>query len=139
MASIGPILLARGNVVRIVGGQGTRVLATGGALWVSEEGSPEDHVLTPGETVTLRHAGKGLVLALHPARAYLEIPQGVVPPRVVEVASADGVPGRRIRGNAGTPAEWLAHGFRACVAWIGWALGSGAAQRGFTRSSARRA
>ncbi len=85
-----PISLQRGNVVRILRGQGTRVMAARGMLWVSEEGSPTDYVLMPGDTVTLQHAGKALVLAVSAARAFLETPHGVAPPRVVEIAPADG-------------------------------------------------
>jgi Protein of unknown function (DUF2917) len=138
MAAIGPISLLRGNVVRILRGQGTRVMAARGALWVSEEGSPMDYVLMPGDAVTLQHGGKALVQAVSAARAFLETPHGVAPPRVVEIAPADGMTGRRIRGHAG-PAQWIVRAAREVIAWIDSALGFARGARVVTRSPVRRA
>ena len=42
-----PVALDRGNVLRIKNGRGTRVHATDGVLWITEENSPDDHVLLP--------------------------------------------------------------------------------------------
>jgi hypothetical protein len=65
-------------------------------LWLSEEGSLDDRVLLRGDSVTLERAGKSLLFAVHPSRVIVEVPDGVPPPRAVEVAFADGQPGRRI-------------------------------------------
>ena len=61
MESIIPIRLAPGNVVRIVRGRGARLTARRGALWISEEGSLDDHVLMPGDSLTLELASSGNV------------------------------------------------------------------------------
>ena len=101
MRSVVPVPLDRNQVLRIYGGKGTRVAATSGTLWLSEEGSLVDHVLNPGDAVTLTAAGKALALAVRPSRAVVEIQAGVPPPRRLEVANADGLPGRRV--GAGIP------------------------------------
>ena len=38
-----------------------------GTLWVTEEGSVKDHILGPGEAVTLSHDGRAVVQAMVPA------------------------------------------------------------------------
>jgi hypothetical protein len=75
-----PVPLERNQLLRILHGRGTRVTARSGMLWLSEEGSLDDHVLMRGDSMTLKHAGKALVLAVRPSRAIVEIPEGV-PPR----------------------------------------------------------
>ena len=65
-------------------------------LWLSEEGNLDDRVLLRGDSITLEHAGKALLLAVRPSRVIVEIPEGVTPPRALEVAIGDGRPGRRI-------------------------------------------
>ena len=69
-------------------------------LWLSEEGSLDDHVLLRGDSLTLKHAGKALVLAVRPSRVIVEIPEGVIPPSALEVAIGEGRTGRRIRPGA---------------------------------------
>jgi Protein of unknown function (DUF2917) len=91
-----PVPLERNQLLRILQGQGTRVTARSGMLWLSEEGSLDDRVLVRGDSITLDHAGKALVFAVRPSRVVVEIPDGVPAPRALEVARADGQPGRRI-------------------------------------------
>lgn len=95
-ALVKPIALDRGNVLRIRNGAGTRIRATSGVLWITEENSPDDHVLLPGDTLMLAQAGWAIVLAHRPAHVILEVPPGGVAPSAVEMALADGEPGRRI-------------------------------------------
>ncbi len=91
-----PVTLDRGNVLRIRNGRGTRIRAASGMLWITEENSPEDHVLLPGDVLALAQTGMALVLAHRAARVVVEVPVGVTPPRAVEMAPADGEAGRRI-------------------------------------------
>jgi hypothetical protein len=91
-----PVVLERGNVLRIYDGPGTRIAVASGALWVTEENSVHDHTLLPGEAVRLAHWGKALVFAHRRARVVIEVPAGVASPDRVEVAPAEGEPGRRI-------------------------------------------
>ena len=95
-ALVKPIALDRGNVLRIRNGAGTRIRAASGGLWITEENSPDDHVLLPGDTLMLAQAGLAIVLAHRPARVILEVPPGSGAPSAVEMALADGEPGRRI-------------------------------------------
>jgi Protein of unknown function (DUF2917) len=92
--------LERAQLLRIWHGQGTRVKARSGMLWLSEEGSLADHVLRRGDSMTLHHGGKALVLAVDSSRVIVEIPGEALPPRALEVAPAEGQPGRPIRLGA---------------------------------------
>jgi hypothetical protein len=67
--------LQRGTVVRLREGPGTTITASAGAVWITEENSPHDVVLSPGESFTLARPGLTLVqafrdasLAIDPAR-----------------------------------------------------------------------
>ena len=95
-ALVKPIALDRGNVLRIRNGAGTRIRAASGVLWITEENSPDDHVLLPGDTLLLAQAGWAIVLAHRAARVTLEVPPGSLAPSAVEMALADGEPGTRI-------------------------------------------
>jgi Protein of unknown function (DUF2917) len=98
-----PVALDRGNVLRIKNGRGTRVRAASGVLWITEENSPEDHSLLQGDAIDLTQKGTAIVFAHRPARVILELPRGVVPPGAVEMALADGEPGRSIALATPTP------------------------------------
>lgn len=98
-----PVVLDRGNLLRIRNGRGTRVRVASGVLWVTEENSPEDHVLLPGDAIDLVRPGLAIVLAHQGSRVVLEVPVGVTPPRAVEMAMADGEPGMRIALADPTP------------------------------------
>ncbi len=56
--------LQPGKIVRLREGPGTTVTAcAGGAVWITEEDSPRDVVLTPGQSFTLARPGLALVQA----------------------------------------------------------------------------
>jgi hypothetical protein len=74
-----------------------------GVLWVTEENSPDDHVLLPGAAIDLAKKGTAIALAHRPARIVIEVPPGVAPPRRVELALADGERGWRIALAVATP------------------------------------
>ena len=101
-----PIALDYGNLLRIRNGRGTRICVASGVLWVTEEDSPEDHVLLPGDAIDLARRGTAIVLAHRPARIVIEVPPGVARPRAVEMALAEGGHGRRIALASTTPI-WL--------------------------------
>ena len=98
-----PIALDRGNLLRILNGRGTRIRVASGVLWVTEENSPDDHVLLPGAAIDLAKKGTAIVLAHRAARVVIEVPTGVAPPRLVEMALADGERGWRIALAVATP------------------------------------
>lgn len=98
-----PVALDRGNVLRIRRGRGTRVRVASGVLWVTEENSPEGHVLLPGDAIDLAQTGTAIVLAHRVSRVVIEVPAGIAPPRAVEMAMADGEPGMRIALADPTP------------------------------------
>ena len=60
-----------------------------------------------GDSITLQHAGKALVLAVNPSRVIVEIPTASLPPRALEVAPAEGSPddASRSRRRIGAGAE----------------------------------
>jgi hypothetical protein len=91
-----PVQLDRGNVLRIVDGQGTQLIPASGVLWITEEESANDTVLLPGESHRLEKKGIALVLAHRAARVLLRVPAGTLPPRRVDVMQVEGEPGRRI-------------------------------------------
>ena len=61
--AVPPIKLPRGTVLRLRERAGTTVTAFGGTVWITEEGSPGDVLLTPGERFTLARPGLALVEA----------------------------------------------------------------------------
>jgi len=90
------VTLDRGNVLRIHDGQGVRLKVTSGVLWITEEECTADTVLQAGEGYRLVHGGLALALAHRPARVMLDVPAGVPAPGRVDIARADGEPGRRL-------------------------------------------
>ncbi len=97
------VFLDQGNLLRIRNGRGTQVRVASGVLWLTEENSPEDHVLLPGDAIDLAHSGTALALALQVSRVVIEVPVGVTPPRAVEIAMVEGEPGMRIALAEPTP------------------------------------
>src|SRR5206468_2072120 len=67
-----PVALDRGDLLCIRNGRGTRVHAVSGVLWITEENSPEDHVLLPGDAIDLAQTGTAIVLAHRTARVVIE-------------------------------------------------------------------
>lgn len=72
----GPVAASGGTLRRLRQGQvmpleksapGKRVRCLGGTLWVTQEGDPEDHILSVGEVFTVSRAGRVVVEGLTPA------------------------------------------------------------------------
>ena len=59
--------LQRGRFLRIQGGAGSTVTAQAGSVWITEEASPRDVVLRPGQSLKLRRPGLTLVEAMSDA------------------------------------------------------------------------
>ena len=111
-STVNTIALDRGNVLRIQHGAGTRIRASSGVLWITEENNPKDHVLLPGDAIALSQNGLAIVLAHRRARVVLEVPSDGEPPRTVEMALADGEPGTHIAlaGPAPISLSAMTHG-----------------------------
>ena len=63
-----PLLaLEPGQVVTLDDARGTRIRARYGAVWVTEEGSPADHIVQPGQTFVVGRDGRTVVQAMQPA------------------------------------------------------------------------
>jgi hypothetical protein len=59
--------LQRGRFLRIQSGAGSTVAAHAGSVWITEEASPRDVVLRPGQSLKLRRRGLALVEAMSDA------------------------------------------------------------------------
>ena len=66
------IALETGQVVTLDDAAGTRVSARYGAVWVTEEGNPNDHIVEPGQELVVRRGGRTVVQALQPAWVALQ-------------------------------------------------------------------
>ena len=64
--------LQRGRIVRLPEGAGTTVTACAGAVWITEQDSPHDVVLTPGQSFTLARPGIALVQAFRDASIFVD-------------------------------------------------------------------
>ena len=63
-----PVLsLECGEVITLDDAEGVRIQARKGVVWVTEDGEPKDHIVQPGETLVVNHAGRTVVQALAPA------------------------------------------------------------------------
>ena len=63
-----PVLaLAAGQVVTFDDAQGLRILSRAGTVWITEEGSRKDHIVGPGDTLTVARPGRTVVQALDSA------------------------------------------------------------------------
>lgn len=68
-----PVLaLEAGQVLTLDDAAGTRIVSRLGTVWVTEEGDQEDHILGPGETLTIDRGGRTLLQALQPAWVALQ-------------------------------------------------------------------
>jgi hypothetical protein len=92
--------LDTGNVIRIFDGGGMRLSVTSGVVWITEEGIVDDFVLLPGDSHRIVNAGLTLALAHREAQVTMTVLSGAFPPRRVDVALADGRPGRRVAFSA---------------------------------------
>jgi hypothetical protein len=62
-----PINLGRGALLRIRGGKGTLVYVWEGQVWLTEDGSPSDHVIGPGQWFRLGKDGTAYAQAFQPS------------------------------------------------------------------------
>jgi hypothetical protein len=63
-----PVLaLAAGQILTLDDAKGLSIFARSGTVWVTEEGNPDDHIVGPGDTLTVAHPGRTLVQAIDPA------------------------------------------------------------------------
>jgi uncharacterized protein (AIM24 family) len=58
------VSLEAGEVLTLQDAAGTSIVTRTGTVWVTEEGSIEDRIIGPGETVVISHAGMTVVQAL---------------------------------------------------------------------------
>ena len=59
--------LETGEVLTLQDAAGTSIAARTGTVWVTEEGSIEDRIVGPGDSIVISHAGRTVVQALKPA------------------------------------------------------------------------
>jgi len=69
-----PVALARGDVLRIRDGAGLTLRPESGVLWVTEERSPDDRVVAPGDMCRLEGMGLALVYAHRHSRVVIGVP-----------------------------------------------------------------
>jgi hypothetical protein len=63
-----PVLaLEAGQVLSLDDAEGLRIRARIGTLWITQEGSPKDHIVGPGDTLIVSKAGRTVVQALQQA------------------------------------------------------------------------
>ena len=60
----GSLLLARGQILKVLDGAGRTVCARQGRVWITEEDQSLDIVLLPGHCYRLRHGGVAIVNAV---------------------------------------------------------------------------
>ena len=53
-----------GQVLTLQDAAGLSIRARSGAVWVTEEGSPHDYILSPGQTLIVHRDGRTVVQAL---------------------------------------------------------------------------
>jgi hypothetical protein len=61
------LALDAGQVLTLDDAAGTRIQARLGTVWITEEGSIKDHVLSPGEAFTVARGGRTVVQAMKSA------------------------------------------------------------------------
>ena len=49
------LALETGQVLTLDDAEGLRILARAGTIWVTEEGERKDHIVRPGDTLTVAH------------------------------------------------------------------------------------
>jgi hypothetical protein len=68
LSSQAPVLaLAAGEVVTLDDARGVRIHARAGAVWVTEEANPRDHIIGPGEILVVARDGRTVIQALQPS------------------------------------------------------------------------
>jgi hypothetical protein len=61
------IRLESRQIVQLLDPAGTRVQCVCGVLWITQEGDGRDHIVAPGQSLTLDYPGLALVHALEPS------------------------------------------------------------------------
>lgn len=69
------LVLARGELMRLEGAQGTRILSQGGRVWITQDGDPRDVVLEPGEAFDLDRPTLAIVQAIEAATIAIAEPR----------------------------------------------------------------
>ena len=60
-----PVLaLEAGQVLSLDDAEGIRIRARTGTLWITQEGSVQDHIVGPGDTLIVAYPGRTVVQAL---------------------------------------------------------------------------
>lgn len=63
-----PVLaLGAGQVLTLDDAAGTRILSRSGTVWITEEDDSNDHIIGPGDALTLARGGRTVIQALQPA------------------------------------------------------------------------
>jgi len=88
----GTIGMPRGSTLRIDDGAGALVYVREGELWLTEEGSPEDHVLRAGHWFRLERGGAALVHAFSSSAVSLTHPLPSPARRVALTRAGSAVP-----------------------------------------------
>ena len=61
------LALDAGQVLTLQDAAGLSIRTRSGAVWVTEEGSSQDHVLSPGQALVVARDGRTVVQALQPS------------------------------------------------------------------------
>jgi hypothetical protein len=69
------LLLEKGQILRLRGGQAVRIACVSGLLWVTQEGDLDDRFIAAGQAVTVSAPGLTLIEAMEPSIAALSCPR----------------------------------------------------------------
>ena len=61
------LCLEAGQVLTLDDAAGKRIHAAMGQVWVTEEGEPDDHIVTMGDSLVVSHDGLTVVQAMAPS------------------------------------------------------------------------
>jgi hypothetical protein len=100
--------------------KGFRVVAVSGDLWVTQTGFIEDHILRPGDALTLDSRGPAIVTSFGPADIEVIAPPVAAfePPPTISAAAIERAQNEAHRLRAQAMQEI----FGAAAAWV-WSLG----------------
>ncbi len=68
------VSLEAGEVLTLDDAVGARIRSRLGTVWVTEEGSRQDHIVGPGGALVVGRQGRIVVQALHPAQVSIDAP-----------------------------------------------------------------
>ncbi|MCC6210394.1 MAG: DUF2917 domain-containing protein [Burkholderiales bacterium] len=104
----GPIAMARGNLLRIEEPAGLLVHVVEGELWLTQDGSARDDLLSAGQWFRVRHGGTGILQAFGHSRVRLYArPAELLPRRVTLRNDAVSAPKLLFRDATPRPLRWL--------------------------------